>query len=977
MAKNEYEGAQLVLRSTVDVPAYDVTVSDLTQGSYAIPKENISLYSVKYISSVGINPTLNNDSLPVGSSMPDALLPLDVSKAYGENTFPKDVNQAVYLEVFAPKNAPAGTYTGSVTVRALSYALTLPLKVTIADYAIPDTPSTKNYFAQWGTEHYNSAEGDATAATTSYYETMLTLRMSAALPFEGVGGADEYVRLLRKYYNAPGFSSYKFFYEPTYSTFHEKLLAFNVPLVKTYLKAVAKASLEDRTDYLSKAFFYFSTFIDEPDTNPNVTWDMVRTIATSFQEILNETAEELDSSLSTETNYDYYRSTVRNSLVTIPDVLPGGYSIQTLKDHGAEDITACTSLEKYDNEEAREAFHREDKESWWYTCIGPKYPYPNFLANNFLTAPRLISWMQKAYDVDGFLLWDVNNYTDGDNNATPFVDCYTSLTDTMSSVSDGKIFYPGAPYGIQGPVKSLRAISYRDGMEDYEILTAIENIYAAQGMNADLALNDFYTSVFSGAIPTTSSPNFVSTRHRLFQTLSELRGERALLWKEAIQDETYTDIEHIVFAVPNSEAVVSVDDVTLAPQEDGYYHVDLDAAKKSKLEIAVTYQGETALYTRHLTSKNGWDEDFSSGIPSYFSVDHYSRMTSSTEVSEESGGTSLAIHFTGRNKTGYSPSFAVASSAWASGERVSEISLSLNLPFETDDSYSVRMVCTYGESQIANVEVGTASLSQGWNHISFSIPDSISSLSGIREFRFYFPNPLEEGGEPSEATIYLDRISSRIAIAQEEETTETDTGMISVQQNTDPIEQGDEKNAVLSEDVSNVMEETDGGDRYLMLGDYENYNQIAQLGYRNNFGAVSVNTDPTYITHGNGSLRIDLLGRGESQLHLDPTLVTFTMSDYFQKMNYNDVDRLEVDFYNATETTHTVRFGTDSTYFSKFTTISSFELTPGWNHLNIEMEPFLESTTSFSAFYFFFQRGETATKPRVFYMDRFVAHFKA
>ena len=133
MAKNETEGAQLMMRSSKDIKAYDVTVTDLISKDYSniISKDRISIFNTKYISSESINTKYNNPSLPIGSSMPDAILPFDVAKEYGENTLPKDVNQSIYIEVKTDKTTASGIYNGTIKLNCDSYSYYIPLKVEV------------------------------------------------------------------------------------------------------------------------------------------------------------------------------------------------------------------------------------------------------------------------------------------------------------------------------------------------------------------------------------------------------------------------------------------------------------------------------------------------------------------------------------------------------------------------------------------------------------------------------------------------------------------------------------------------------------------------------------------------------------------------------------------------------------------------------------------------------------------------------
>ena len=160
MAKNEKEGAQLMLRSSSDINAYDVSVTDLVSSDnrFVISKDDIALFNAKYIDCVGINDKFNNPALPAGSVIPDALLPFDTAVEYKENVLPKDVNQSVYIEVKTTKATQPGVYSGKIKVLADAYTHYVPITVEVINYTIPDNPTMANHFARWGTEHFNSAE---------------------------------------------------------------------------------------------------------------------------------------------------------------------------------------------------------------------------------------------------------------------------------------------------------------------------------------------------------------------------------------------------------------------------------------------------------------------------------------------------------------------------------------------------------------------------------------------------------------------------------------------------------------------------------------------------------------------------------------------------------------------------------------------------------------------------------------------------
>lgn len=763
MAKNEREGKQIVLRPNRNIWDYTVEVSSLCCGDYVIPAENVDIYNVKYISTDGVSSNYLNDAMPSGAEVPDALLPFDTAAEYEENRIAKHTNQGIYIEISADKAQPAGTYTGEVAILADGARIEIPVSVTVIDYEIPDSPSTMNYFARWGREHYASAELDCTDEIDEiYFAKMLEYRMSSQLPFEGEGGPERYVELLRKYYNVSGFSCYKFFYEATYSAFNDTLVAFNAPLLKTYLKAVAQASVEDRTDYFSKAIFYFSTFVDEPDSNPLVTWDMVREIAVNVKQLLVETDEEIRRELSGMDGFEFYLSEVSASLLGIPNIIPGSYSIETLENAGAADITSCAGVSRFDTETMREGFRRDNGlPTWWYTGISPQYPYPNMLANNYPVIMRLLSWMQIAYDIDGYLLWDAVNYTHSDNNGVPVVDNYGSLSATMSTVSDGKLFYPGAPYGITGPVPSLRAVAYRDGMEDFELLQMVYDLYEEKGLDAADALSSVYAEVFSGTVANTSSAVFESTRLELIQMLEDIDSDLGVLYKSI----DYRDSEaEIVFTTTSPEAVVRCGNIYPVRDEDGFYTVRLDSAKQNYFTVTVSQGESSKTYTKYIFGAYRLLEDFESGGSDAVRVNASSGGEAGT-LFPHGGNYSYAVSLNGKvGDVTYRPWFGIAFGEGDTSIADAE-SIIMHIYNAEDEEVSLYAAVRYEQSGVLfEQSIETIVLSPGWNYIEIAFSKSVRAMQGVQQIRFNADNITLQQGDieiPGSIRLYIDDIAYR------------------------------------------------------------------------------------------------------------------------------------------------------------------------------------------------------------------------
>ena len=118
--------------------------------------------------------------------------------------------------------------------------------------------------------------------------------------------------------------------------------------------------------------------------------------------------------------------------------------------------------------------------------------------------------MQNKYDIQGNLYWDAAAYTDEANVATDgdfyneyinvYEEPYRKSTETFPA-GDGFLVYPGEAYGVDGPLPSLRLMSIRDGMEEYELLKVVENglVEKFGSTEAETTMDAmFYRMLYSG-----------------------------------------------------------------------------------------------------------------------------------------------------------------------------------------------------------------------------------------------------------------------------------------------------------------------------------------------------------------------------------------------------------------------------------------------------------------------------------------------
>ncbi|MBE6586106.1 MAG: DUF4091 domain-containing protein [Ruminococcaceae bacterium] len=116
-------------------------------------------------------------------------------------------------------------------------------------------------------------------------------------------------------------------------------------------------------------------------------------------------------------------------------------------------------------------FQAEGDELWNYVACQPPYtaPYQNILLFNDGTEARTMFWTTYMLGGTGFLYWHVSYY-DATGNTT-----YTMRNPfSKTGPGDGILIYPGSAYNQLDPIPSIRLLNIRDGIEDYQLLTMLE-----------------------------------------------------------------------------------------------------------------------------------------------------------------------------------------------------------------------------------------------------------------------------------------------------------------------------------------------------------------------------------------------------------------------------------------------------------------------------------------------------------------------
>jgi hypothetical protein len=101
------------------------------------------------------------------------------------------------------------------------------------------------------------------------------------------------------------------------------------------------------------------------------------------------------------------------------------------------------------------------RETWWYTMVEPKFPYPTWLVDDDAASVRVYGWLMARFGITGFV------YSMAHGWGPKPLENITSFAETSG---DGTLLYPSEIVGGTGPMPSIRLMLLRDAIEDYELL---------------------------------------------------------------------------------------------------------------------------------------------------------------------------------------------------------------------------------------------------------------------------------------------------------------------------------------------------------------------------------------------------------------------------------------------------------------------------------------------------------------------------
>ncbi len=416
LARNERESFQIVVRPPKDRGLHGVTFRTgrlIHRDAGQSLGENV--FRVMNVGYVPIRVPSHYEG-PTGE-WPDPLIPFEPFTAPAGRCSP------VWFTLYAPPNAAAGVYTGSIVMTGIENGETVfPVEATVYDFDLPVTPSLKTDFgfrpdlAREAAERMGCtlAPGDLAARyVANALDHRVTLREAAQFPPA-----------------SPDYTSDLARFEPRFkdlivrggTTFSVPARLLEAPTALGRANAfVAGRNINDRA---------FCAIASEP---PPDEWPQVAERAKQWQTIAPAIP-----AMITAFGLDAY----------LPDFVP----------------IWCAHLQLFDTPNGRPLLERigQGRETWFYVNHQPPRPYANLFMDFAGIEHRILPWQAWALGVRGMHHWCVNHVEKGQ-------DPYANPADVTPVNGDGLLLYPGK----DGPVDSIRWELLRDGIEDYDYLTIL------------------------------------------------------------------------------------------------------------------------------------------------------------------------------------------------------------------------------------------------------------------------------------------------------------------------------------------------------------------------------------------------------------------------------------------------------------------------------------------------------------------------
>ncbi|MBB6673801.1 DUF4091 domain-containing protein [Cohnella nanjingensis] len=511
-ARNEYQAAQILVRSSSSQSHVFVTTSALTgpRGA-AIPASNIKV--TREITHTGVWKATGDYENPPGSTSPDSGDYTDSLEDNTPQTVAANVTQPYYYSVYTSPTQTPGTYTGKAVVHSGGGNVTVNVTVVVYNVTIPPTNQStfklNNWFgsAGWdfsGTEQVIPLQYNVTMYDSNWWKVIENIAANHAKHRNNVIHTDFHGLLIPDTtIDANGHINFGW---ATFDRFVQTFIdagALQYIGVPQQIQHVGGGL--SKVDTLVRGAdgkaVYYGDVPDSPTANAYL--DQLfpalkaHLDAKGWTDKLIVSAEDEPQNQGQIDAAMWYYAKLKAVF---------GNQVQTNEAHsflwtGMENgLTSYTPLtELYDQNTAFYQKQRIEngKELWLYTSSSPQGDYMNRFISYHLDKTRLIPWLGWKVGATGYLHWGWNYWLNWDSATSSFTAADTERGDGQGWGNWWLVRPNKAAYDIYDSVRSENQLY---GVQDYELLNILKQTKPLVAKSiAESLITDFTVYTRSGA----------------------------------------------------------------------------------------------------------------------------------------------------------------------------------------------------------------------------------------------------------------------------------------------------------------------------------------------------------------------------------------------------------------------------------------------------------------------------------------------
>ncbi|MBQ4270144.1 MAG: DUF4091 domain-containing protein, partial [Clostridia bacterium] len=284
----------------------------------------------------------------------------------------------------------------------------------------------------------------------------------------------------------------------------QNFIGLDLDKLETYWKTFIDESVKYEIDVFKKAYVYMGSIIDEPDAWGDAAIKRVDIVCDQYNDHKQKMAEYANSQRTSENSefIDGLMDSILNVTHVVTTWNSGRYQLVDAFCPEPQFYESLAVIEDYQDHRANGGDY------WWYTCVNPKPPYPSIHIDANGVNSRMMYWMMREYDISGYLSWEslvfYDDFPASEGHYLRGMEAYDDVMRHDGDIGDAYYFYPGKVLGLDRPVPSIRLYYMRDGGEDYDAITDLEEkLYPAlsqrygKPLSADGVLNELYGEMYA------------------------------------------------------------------------------------------------------------------------------------------------------------------------------------------------------------------------------------------------------------------------------------------------------------------------------------------------------------------------------------------------------------------------------------------------------------------------------------------------